>query len=224
MIRSVLGRLSILAATLALSTMAHAQYANHGSSGQGWEGGFDVVYQNATTLDFDGGSKVNTNTDWGLALTFGYRFSTHLEVLFGLDWADVDYRANFVLQTGGITQATGSYQAFTPRINVQYTLLDRPISPFAMAGIGYTFVDTNIPNGRPSTGCWWDPWYGYVCTTVQSTKTVDGFAYQAGLGVRWDVSDTSSFRLFWERNWADLGHGSPSIDQIRLGYTYRYNY
>src|SRR6478672_5417382 len=83
MIRSVLGRLSILAATLALSTMAHAQYANHGSSGQGWEGGFDLVYQNATTLDFDGGSKVNTNTDWGLALTFGYRFSTHLEVLFG---------------------------------------------------------------------------------------------------------------------------------------------
>ena len=120
--------------------------------------------------------------------------------------------------------ATGSYQAFTPRINVQYTLLDRPISPFALAGIGYTFVDTNIPNGRPSTGCWWDPWYGYVCTTVQSTKTVDGFAYQAGLGVRWDVSDTSSLRLYWERNWADLGHGSPSIDQIRLGYTYRYNY
>jgi len=52
-----------------------------------------------------------------------------------------------------------------------------------LAGIGWTWIDTNIPDGPPVGGCWWDPWWGYVCTTTYPTKTKSAFSYQATLGV-----------------------------------------
>ena len=148
--------------------------------------------------------------------------NTNIEWIM-LDWASVDYDARLVTGTGSIVRTSGSYEAFTPRVNFQVNLLDRPITPYVMAGIGYGFVDTNIPNGRPQTGCWWDPWYGYICSTVQPTKTVDGFTYQAGAGLRLDAGYNFSVRLAYEVHWMEFGHGgTPSLDQFKLGFSYRY--
>ena len=40
-------------------------------------------------------------------------------------------------------------------------------TPYVTGGIGYAFIDTNIPDSPPQTACWWDPWWGYVCDTFQ---------------------------------------------------------
>jgi opacity protein-like surface antigen len=222
MIRSILGRTAVLVGTLTLSSLAHAQYGS--GDGIGWDFGVDLIYQNATTIDFSGGTSANLNADWGLALNFGYHVNPHVEAQFGLDWTNIDYRANLALGTGGVTQAEGNYQSFTPRVNLIYNFLDQPLTPFVMAGIGYSFIDTNVPAGRPQTGCWWDPWYGYICSSVQPTKTEDGFAYQVGLGAKWDLGGASSVRLSAERHWMDLGGnaGTPAVYQIRLGYSMRF--
>jgi opacity protein-like surface antigen len=215
--KSVLGRILILGTGLSLSAMAQ-------SSGRdvGWEAGVDVTYQNSTDFDFNGGSTAKLDSDVGLSVVFGYRFSPHLETQFALDWASVDYKVALRTGTGSTLSGNGSYESFTPRANVVFNFLDGPMTPYVMGGIGYAFVDTNIPTGRPSTGCWWDPWYGYVCSSVQPTKSVDGFAYQLGLGGRWDITDSGSLRLSYERHWADLGNGGTQyVDQIRLGYVYR---
>jgi len=50
-------------------------------------------------------------------------------------------------------------------------------------------------SGPPGFGCWWDPWLGYICTPCQSTRTSNEFSYQAGVGLRWDVSTAMSLRL-----------------------------
>jgi|SRR5580698_4549860 opacity protein-like surface antigen len=222
MITSLRSRAVLLLAILTLSTAAHAQYSS--GHGTGWEGGLDVIYQNATTLNFKGGTTANIDTDWAIGFTVGYRVNPHIDALFGMDWQHVDYRANLALGTGGIQPAYGDYQAFTPRFNVELNLLDRPFTPYAVAGIGYSFIDTNIPSGRPQTGCWWDPWYGYICTTVQSTRQENGVAYQVGAGVRWDVATGATVRLAFERHWVDLGGnvGTPGFDQIRLLLSWRY--
>jgi opacity protein-like surface antigen len=152
---SLLNRTSIAAAALALSAFANAQSSDREP---GWEVGLDVVYQNSATYDFAGGSKITLDDDLGLSFTFGYRFNPHVELQFALDWADVDYNANIVLGGSGLgTRATGSMESFTPRMDLQLNLLDRPFTPFVMAGVGYAFIDTNVPNGLPQTGCWWDP-------------------------------------------------------------------
>jgi opacity protein-like surface antigen len=218
---SLLRRLGIAAAGLTLSAFANAASSDREP---GWEAGLDVVYQDAGTINFRGGSKINLDDDLGLSLTFGYRFTPRLEMHFAFDWADVDYRATLSRQLGSPTIANGTMESFTPRLDVHFNLLDRPITPYVMAGAGYSYIDTNIPNGRPQTGCWWDPWYGYICTTYQSTKTTEAFSYQGGVGLRFDFGSSGTLRLAYERHWLDLSNatGEAAVDQIKLGFVFRY--
>jgi opacity protein-like surface antigen len=209
-----------IAAAIGLSAFTTAQSAD-----PTWEGGVEIVYQDAGRIDFNGGSKIDLDDDLGLTIIFGYRLNSHLDIQFALDWASTDYRATLIRNAGAPAIANGELEYITPRLNVQFNLFNKAFTPYVMAGVGYAFIDTNIPNGRPSTGCWWDPWYGYICTTVQSTFTTDEFVYQGGVGARWDFSSTGSIRLGYERHWIDLGRatGEPFVDQVRLGFTYRYD-
>ena len=218
---SLLRKVGIAAVGLALSAFANAQSSDREP---GWEVGMDVVYQDAGTIKFEGGSTINLEDDLGVSFTFGYRFNPHIEMQFALDWSDVDYRANIARVAGGSAFASGSMESFTPRVNLNVNLLDRPFTPYVMAGVGYAFIDTNIPNGRPQTGCYWDPWYGNICTTYQSTKTAEELTYQAGAGLRYDFGSGGSLRLAYERHWIDLSHasGEAAVDQIKLGFVYRY--
>jgi opacity protein-like surface antigen len=196
--------------------------ANAQSRGEGWEFGADVLYQNSQDVDFDGGSTVAFDSDVGLSLFAGYRFSDRLELQFGLDWSSVDYDATLQLNPGGSVGVSGDLEQFTPFIKGNFNFIDGPITPYVTAGLGWSFIDTNIPDGRPQTGCWWDPWYGYICTTVQDTHSTDALTYTAGLGVRWDLSTGYSMRLSYEKQWYDLDNSSPDFDVFRLGFIMRY--
>ena len=217
---SWLGRF-IAIAVLTLSTFASAQSAQRD---RGWELGLDIVYQDATTFDFDGGSKLELDEDLGLSLIFAYRYNAHLEAQFAFDWNSVDYSGQLVLQDRTSRRASGDMDTFTPRFDVHFNLLSKPITPYVMAGIGYAFINTDIPEGRPQTGCWWDPWYGYICTDYQDTKDVEELTYQYGLGIRSDYSRTGSMRFAYERHYLDIGRTSsmPYVDQFKIGWIYRY--
>jgi opacity protein-like surface antigen len=212
--------ISILAAACCLlSAGASAQ-----SRDVGWEFGAELIYQNSQDVDFDGGTTVEFDSDLGISLSAGYRFSDHLEVQFGVDWTNVDYDVGFQsATTPGLTfDATGEIEQFTPFIRANFNFVDGPITPYVTGGIGYSFIDTNIPDGPPQTGCWWDPWYGQICTTFQSTATTEEFTYNAGLGVRWDLSTGYSLRLAYEKHWYDLDNASADFDQFKLGFVMRY--
>jgi opacity protein-like surface antigen len=216
----LLGRKSVAAAGALLCSFMGAQFAVADEPVA--EGGVDLIYQEGTTIDFKGGTTAKLDSDYGFSLVGGYRLNPRVTVQGALDWARVNYDASIVTAAGGSTAARGTYQAFTPRINVLFNLMTRPFTPYVMGGIGYSFIDTNIPNGRPQTGCYWDPWYGYICATVQSTKRVDGFAYQVGAGLRFDFSEVGTVRVAYERHWVDFGsQGSPYLDQIKLGFSVR---
>jgi opacity protein-like surface antigen len=209
--------LALALAGLTLGGVASAQTRE-----AGWDVGMDLIYQDSKTIHFDGGSTIALDDDWGVSFNFGYRFNPHLELHFAFDYSEVDYSGNLVLGNGGGSGVRGDMEAFTPRVDLHYNLLTGPVTPYVMAGIGYSFIDTNIPNGRPSTGCWWDPWYGYICTSVQPTKGVDEWTYQTGLGVRWDFARTTSLRLSAEKHWIDLPNaGSPGVMQFKLGFVWR---
>jgi opacity protein-like surface antigen len=217
---SLLKRISIATAGLALLVGATAHSANREA---GWEAGFDVVYQLSKTMDFENGTQVDFDDDVGVSFTFGYRVNPHIELQFALDWSDLDYYATLATEDFGVLAVQGEMEYFTPRANLQWNLYSGSFTPFVMAGVGYSFIDTDIPTGRPQTGCWWDPWYGYMCTTVQPTKTTEEFTYQAGFGIRMDVSSTLSLRLAVERHFIDIGAatGSPYVDQAKLGISFR---
>ena len=212
----------VLVAAIMLASPAHAQ----NKRGPGWEFGGDLIYQDSADLTFEGGSRASLDADWGFAFTFGYRFSERLELGFALDWQEVEYDATLQSATNPALRVnvTGDLEAFTPRAWLNFNFMEGPITPFVNGGIGWSFVDTNIPNSRVQIGCWWDPWWGQVCTPYQSTKSIDEFVYQLGVGVRWDLTDAFTLRLAYEKHWFDYGNATstPDFDQYKLGLVFRY--
>jgi opacity protein-like surface antigen len=86
------------------------------------------------------------------------------------------------------------------------------------AGLGWTYIDSNVSDGRPTTGCWWDPWWGYVCADFYDTYDDNRFSYGAGAGLRYEFRNgmfvKGSYNLLeldGEGNGAD-----PSFDLWRL--------
>ena len=192
-----------------------------------WEFIFDLNYQDSYDIDFDGGSTADTDSDLGFGLGAAYHFNDHLQLQMLVDWLNVDYDAT-IRSADPLPNPSfdvrGELEAFTPRVNVLYSFLDGNFRPYVSAGIGWSFIDTNIPQGPPQTGCWWDPWYGQICTTYQNTRNLDEFAYQAGAGVRWQVNSGLTLRLGYEKQWVDVGTATstPGFDVLRLGIGYSY--
>jgi opacity protein-like surface antigen len=213
---------SMLLAALTLMTgQAEAQ-----ERGPGWEIGAELIYQDTADVTVEGGSRLAFDASWGVAITAGYRFNDRLEIGFGLDWQETDYDATF--QSGLLPNVqipvSGDMEAVTPRAWLNFNIIEGPITPFVNGGIGWSFIDTNIPNSRVQVGCWWDPWWGYICTPYQSTKGIDEFTYQLGAGVRWDVSPGYTMRFAYEKHWLDYSkaNGTPDFDQWKLGFVFRY--
>ncbi len=178
-------------------------------------------------MDFQGGSTADIEDDFAVAFIFGYRFNPRLELQFSLDYQSVDYDATIQsADTPGLAvDVRGEYESFTPRANVNYNFLDSEITPYVTGGIGWSFIDTNIPEGRVEIGCWWDPWYGEVCVPVQDTRSADAFTYQLGGGVRWDASSNWSMRLGYEKHWYDFGklpRARRILTRFKLGVVFRY--
>ena len=192
-----------------------------------WEFLFDVNYQDSYGIDFEGGSSADTDSDLGFSIGANYHYNNRLQMQFTFDWLNVDYDAT--IQSGDIPpnpsfDVRGEMEVFTPRFNVVLNLLESNFTPYISGGIGWSFIDTNIPTGPPQVGCWWDPWYGQICTTYQNTRDLDEFAYQAGVGLRWDVNRGLSLRLGYEKQWVDVGTATstPGFDLLRLGIGYKY--
>jgi opacity protein-like surface antigen len=190
----------------------------------GWEFGGELIYQDSFDISSDVGSTASIDSDVGIALTFGYRFNDRFELAFGLDWNTIDYTASLVGDTfpGLVVDVDGELEAFTPRVGANFNFMEGPITPYVTGMIGYSFIDTNIPDGPAQGGCWWDPFWGiYICDTWQPTRSSEEFIYGAGLGVRWDVNDSWTARLAYEKRWLDTAE-SPDFDQIKLGFAIQY--
>ena len=201
--------------------------AAHADRDTGWEFGGELIYQDSTEFTASHDAAASLDSDLGIALTFGYRFSERLELTFGVDWNNIDYNATVVsdgvplLPNGTEIAVSGELEAFTPRMGINFNFIDGPITPYVSGMIGYAFIDTNIPSGPAQGGCYWDPWYGQICGTWQPTRSVEDLVYGAGVGVRWDVNDAWSMRFGYEKRWID-SNGSPDVDQLKLGVSVMY--
>ncbi len=210
---------------LGAGSASAAQFGNNDRAGT-WEYGFHVLYVDSTDLDFKGGSRLDLDDQYGLAIDFGYHVNNHLELQFAFDWLDIDYAARIVSASTPLlaTNLRGSMESFTPRGTATWYFGEAAISPYVTGGIGWAFIDTNIPNGPPGVGCWFDPWWGTICTPYQTTKGIDEFVYDVGAGIRWDISRFYSLRFGYEKRWLDLANttSDASFDMLSIGIRARY--
>ena len=187
--------------------------------GRQWQARMGVNYLPTSDTDFDGGSSVEFNSSTGFLVGLGYELSEHFEVGANFTYDDRDYEGSLVGDDPGETfQVRGNLESMGVMFDLSYYFLTGRIRPFVTTGLGWNFVDTNIPTQPPQIGCWWNPWYGYICDDFQDTKSVDGFAYQAGAGVRYQVNPSLSFSGSYRMSWLDFpkADGTPTFDAIQL--------
>ena len=118
---------------------------------------------------------------------------------------------------------SGEIEAFTPFIKGNFNFIDGPITPYVT---GWHRLELH----RHEHPQWSAADRLLVGSVVRlhlhdrsghATRT-DAFTYNAGLGVRWDLSTGYSLRLAYEKQWYDLENASPDFDLFRLGFVMRY--
>jgi opacity protein-like surface antigen len=221
---------TVLFACMAALGVAQSAAAQSADREGRWETKLGVVFQNSTDADFNGGTSAEFESDTAFRLGFAYHYTDTIEFGVNLGLGTTDYKASIATDlnsdgnSDGFTDVRGDLEFTTFLANATWNMLPGPFSPFVTGGIGWSWVDTNIANEPPQVGCWWDPWWGYVCTSFQDTRTIDGLTYQLGAGARYDFSDTLAVHGSYRINWIDFDEadGTPDFDGFELSIGWKF--
>jgi len=211
-------KLVVITAALLVAAPAAAQSSRAGKN----EFYLGPVFTDGKNYSFEGGSSARTDTGLGLSLGFARNFNAHVTAGIELVWSEQDYRATVQPGVGNSNlagQINGTLESSTIRFFGTYNLLASNFTPFVTGGLGWTYLDTNIPAGLPENVCWAYPWYGVYCASYVPTQNTTKFSYNAGAGLRLDAG-RGVFRLLVNSQWMDFGgsYGSSNVIQYRLDF------
>jgi len=183
-----------------------------------WEVTFQTNYLESKDIEFDGGAEARLNEEWMFGFGVGYNFDEHWALDFDLNWNDVGYSGTRVLDDNSTEQVSGTLFTNSMMFTGIYHFSAKRFTPFVGASAGWTFVDSNIASGPPETICWYDPFWGYICNTIQPTFTTTEFTYGASAGFRFDVKDNLFLRLSAGKKWIDFSraNSTPSFTSFRF--------
>ena len=216
-----------------LAAMAAVPAASADANRAGtWETRLGILFTLSENWDFEGGTTADIKSDQSFLVGAGYHYSDQLELGGTFTYGQTDYSADIALGAGpppddtpvGFSSVRGEYESSTLLFDATWNFMPGQFTPYATANLGWAWIDTNIADEPPQTGCWWDPWWGYVCSTFQSTKSLDGFSYGLGVGARYDFSDTAAIKAAYRIQWVDLSNasGSPYIDGFELTFGWKF--
>jgi opacity protein-like surface antigen len=192
-----------------------------GGRGGNWEFILPLVYSDTTTVSGQSGGSLRINNDWSSGFGFGYNINDNFQINGLFSWSYRSYDATIV-QTDGTTRNYSNYMdTSTIGVNGIYYFMGGKFTPFISAGLGYTYIDTNIQTGPSSGSCWYDPWYGYVCSSYVPTKTESDWSYNAGIGVRFDVNRSFALQGSYNKMWVEGENVKPEFDMIKIDFIFR---
>lgn len=211
-------KLVVITAALLFAAPAAAQTNRAGKN----EFYLAPVFTDGKSYSFEGGSSARTDTGVGLTLGFAHNFNAHVTAGVEIEWSEQDYRATVqpgIGNSNAAGQINGTIESRTIRFFGTYNILASNFTPFVTGGLGWSYVDTNIPAGLPESVCWAYPWYGAYCATYVPTQTTTAFSYNAGAGLRLDAG-RGVFRLLVNSQWVDYGgsYGSSNVIQYRIDF------
>ena len=152
-----------------------------------WEFGLIISDMSSEALSADMGSSIAIDGDTGFGLSVAYNISNRFAVGADFIWSSAKYTAVLTPDGPGIPEVINhKMDLFTYTFTGTWNLLDGPLTPYLEANYGWTNIDSNIADQPPITGCWWDPWWGYVCDTFYSTYSKTRTSYGGAAGLRWD--------------------------------------
>ncbi len=202
---------------LFLAGAAPGTFAQQTYRANNWEASIQLIGTSSEKFDGAGGSSLDVDSEIGLGAGFTYNVSQHLALGFDMLWVRPDYKSVFVTEEGETVSVKHTMSVFNGQFNGTWNILDGPITPYLQAGLGWTYVDSNVADGPPTTGCWWDPWWGYICRPFYSTYSDTNFSWNVGAGLRFDLTRDMFVRGGYELMTIDGNSNvDPSFDAFRI--------
>ena len=190
-----------------------------------WDVGIHLIDTGSETLSGDRGSAIDVEGELGWGFSSLYHFNNRLALGVEFSWVKPNYLATRVLEN---TLQTDTLRAELGVFNMQakgvYHFLEGPLTPYIEAGLGWTDIDSNIISGPPTTGCWWDPWWGYVCDTFFDTYSETRTSMSAAIGLRWEMSPAAVMKASYGTLEIDTARAieKASLDTFRVEFAWRY--
>jgi outer membrane protein W len=214
-------------AVFALLVVAAPALVNaQGNRAGDWEWSVVGIYQDSSNDAAEGGSSLSVDSDWGLGFGFNYNFNNRFALGADLEWLSPDYTAVIVEDTNPPQPQTIRHELsqFNGRIKGTWNIMEGPFTPYVEAGIGWTYIDSNVADGPPTTGCWWHPWWGYICSNFWNTYDTTEFSYGGALGLRYILRGGSFLKFSVNYYELDTGgdRAKPTLNAARLefGWTF----
>lgn len=189
-----------------------------------WEARGGALMANSADVDFKGGTQAEIDGGLGFLFGIGYHYTDRLRFGSTFTFDQKDYEATVAGESGDSYAIKGSIDTMSLMLDVAYEFLTGPVTPFVVGSVGWSWVDTNVATSPPEIGCWWHPWWGYVCTSWQDTRTFDGLAYELGAGLRYDFSDRLAADGSYNIRWVDFdtAKDSPTFDGLRFNLIWKF--
>lgn len=201
-----------------LATQAQWNSGDYSREGR-WEVSTGLYLTGSERARGDNQSSLDIDSGLGLGLSAGYNFTANLALHFDASLFRADYDAVLDTENQGLVVIDHRLSAFTGQLKGVWNILDAAFTPYLQAGIGWTYLDSNVSDGAPVVDCWWDPWWGYVCSDFYSTYSDTNFSWNVGAGLRYEFKGGMFARAGWERITIDSGKGAdPDFDAYRFEF------
>jgi opacity protein-like surface antigen len=182
-----------------------------------------VMQSFSTTASGDNGSALTLKDRTGFQGGIDYYFTSRFSAGFDFSWASPSYNATLVPDDGSpVINASARADMFTGQFNLAYNFMDGPFSPFVEGSLGWTYFDSNVLDGAPVTGCWWDPWWGYICTDFYNTYDETNLSYGASVGARYDFANDLFIKGSYRYLDVDIDGSNPSLESVAIEIGWRF--
>ena len=204
---------------LTLCMISFNTQASNNSRAEKWQFYLAPQFTNSKLLQFENGAEADINEHSTWAFGIGYNVNEHIELNLAFSAGNSNYSGTRIIDNtpedpdnpNGPQKFTANLYTSSIKFDFTYNLLKSDFTPFIGANIGSTFIDSGVPTGNIVTGCWWDPWWGYVCFPTAQTYTSTEFTYGASLGVRYDFTGKLFIKAGASKNYLDI-NSSNSAD------------
>jgi len=196
-----------------------------------WDFSVAGIYQQEGSAGGQGGSSFDVDSAFGLGINVGYHLTDHFNISADFEFLRPDYKANIVEEPfppdgslPTVDTIRHEMQQFNGRLKATYYFTDGPFVPYIEAGVGWTWLDSNIASGPPQGYCWWHPWYGYICDSFVETFDETELSYGGAVGLRYELPNSSFIKAsynLWELD-TDSERTAPQLESFRIEYGWRF--
>jgi len=200
------------------------------ASAQSWDFSLAAIYQDSLSVGGEGGpqtptpdtSSLNVKSELGWGGNVTYNFNSHLALGLDIDYLSPDYEAVIVSENPADPDVfiDHKFTQWNYRLKGTWNFTEGPLVPFVDLGYAWTNIDSNVADGPPVTGCWWHPWWGYICSNYYDTFSSTEEGWGGGVGLRYNLRNQAFLKLSYNR-WELRSGGNTddlTLEAARLEY------